>query len=66
MLETWGKVPEYVREHHQNFQNQEKTGNASKLLKKRKGGKLESVRIKVVYGNTEDVKAKLGCPYSLY
>src|SRR5882762_7262980 len=24
-------------------------------------GKVESVRIKVVYGNTEDVKAKLGC-----
>jgi hypothetical protein len=31
------------------------------VIKKRKGGKLESVRIKIVYGDPEDVKAKLGC-----
>lgn len=48
-------------EHHQSFQNQKKTGNTRKLIKKRKGGKLESVRIKVIYGNEEKVKAKLGC-----
>jgi hypothetical protein len=48
-------------EHHQNFQNQEKLGNFRELIKKRKGGKLESVHIKVIYGDLEEVKAKLGC-----
>ena len=48
-------------EHHQNFPKQENTGNVRKLIKKRKGGKLESVRIKIIYGNTKEVKEKLGC-----
>src|SRR2546430_14987314 len=47
--------------HHQHFQNQEKTGNVRKLIKKRKGRKLESVRIKIIYGDPKEVKDKLGC-----
>jgi hypothetical protein len=47
-----------AEEHHQNYLNLEKTGNARKLIKKRKGGKLESVRIKIIYGDPEEVKAK--------
>src|SRR5437868_9838637 len=31
------------------------------VIKKRKGGKLESVRIKIIYGDTKEVKEKLGC-----
>src|SRR5437588_2755543 len=31
------------------------------VVKKRKGRKLESVHIKVVYGNPKQVKEKLGC-----
>ncbi len=50
-----------AEEHHQNYLNLEKTGNARKLIKKRKGGKVESVRIKIIYGDPEEVKAKLGC-----
>ena len=48
-------------EHHQSFPNRENTRNTRKLIKKRKGAKLESVRIKVVYGDENEVKAKLGC-----
>ncbi len=57
-------------EHHQNFLNQERTGTSStrkglaispNYQKKRKGGKLESVRIKIIYGDEDEVKAKLGC-----
>src|SRR5260370_1919858 len=47
-----------AKENHQNFLNQEKTGNISKLLKK---GNVESGRIKVIYGDPEEVKAKLWC-----
>jgi len=43
-----GKVPEYGgRGAPPNFLNQEKTGNTRKLIKKRKGGKIESVQIKI-------------------
>jgi len=57
-----GKYQSMVaEEHHQNFPNQEKTGDVRKLIKKRKGGRLESVRIKIIYGDTKEVKDKLGC-----
>jgi hypothetical protein len=49
------------REGRQHFQDQQKIGNIRKLIKKREGGKLISVTTKVLYGNAEEVKNKLGC-----
>jgi hypothetical protein len=62
MLETWGKVPEYSgRGAPPKLHKPGKDWQYLQVVKKRKGGKLESVRIKVVYGNPEEVKEKLGC-----
>ena len=62
MLETWGKVPEYSgRGAPPTLPKPGKDWHCLQVIKKRKGGKLESVRIKIVYGDLEDVKAKLGC-----
>lgn len=62
MLETWGKVPEYSgRGAPPTLPKPGKGWHCLQVIKKRKGGKLESVRIKIVYGDIEDVKAKLGC-----
>jgi len=67
MLETWGKVPEYGgRGTPPKLPKPGKDWKCLQVIKKRKGGKLESVRIKVVYGNTEDVKSKIRVSYSLY
>src|SRR5260370_29947035 len=61
MLETWGKVPEYSgRGAPPTLPKPGKDWQFLQVIKKRKGGKLESLRIKVIYGDTEDVKAKLG------
>jgi hypothetical protein len=62
MLDTWGKVPEYSgRGAPPKLPKPGKDWKYLQVVKKRKGCKLESVHIKVVYGNPEDVKAKLGC-----
>jgi len=62
MLETWGKVPEYGgRGAPPKLPKPEKDWQCLQVIKKRKGGKLESVRIKIVYGDPEEVKEKLGC-----
>jgi hypothetical protein len=62
MLKTWGKVPEYGgRGAPPKLPKPGKDWQCLQVIKKRKGGKLESVRIKVVYGNSKKVKAKLGC-----
>ncbi len=62
MLETWGKVPEYGgRGAPPTHLKPGKDWQFLQVIKKRKGGKLESVRIKVIYGDPEEVKAKLGC-----
>jgi len=62
MLETWGKVPEYGgRGAPPKLPKPGKDWQCLQVIKKRKGGKLESVRIKIVYGDPEEVKAKLGC-----
>lgn len=62
MLETWGKVPEYGgRGAPPTLPKPGKDWQFLQVIKKRKGGKLESVRIKVIYGDQEEVKAKLGC-----
>jgi hypothetical protein len=62
MLETWGKVPEYGgRGARPKLPKPGKDWQYLQVIKKRRGGKLESVRIKIIYGNPEEVKAKLGC-----
>jgi len=62
MLETWGKVPEYCgRGAPPKLPKPGKDWQCLQVIKKRKGGKLESICIKIVYGDPEEVKAKLGC-----
>src|SRR5256886_262352 len=62
MLETWGKVPEYGgREAPPTLPKPGKDWQCLQVIKKRKGRKLESVRIKIIYGDPKEVKAKLGC-----
>src|SRR5436190_10969046 len=61
MLETWGKVPEYGgRGTPPKLPKPGKDWQCLQVIKKREGGKLESVRIKVIYGDTKEVKEKLG------
>jgi hypothetical protein len=62
MLKTWGKVPEYSgRGVPPKLLKPEKDWQCLQVVKKRKGRKLENVRIKVVYGNPKQVKEKIGC-----
>lgn len=62
MLVTWGKVPEYGgRGAPPKLPRPGKDWQCLQVIKKRKGGKLESVRIKIIYGDPKEVKAKLGC-----
>src|SRR5260370_7093619 len=62
MLATWGKVPEYGgRGAPPKLPQPGKDWQCLQVIKKRKGGKLESVGIKIVYGESKEVKAKLGC-----
>jgi hypothetical protein len=62
MLETWGKVPEYSgRGRPPTLPQPGDDWEYLQIIKKRKGMKLVGVTTKVVYGNPEDVKAKLGC-----
>ena len=62
MLQTWGKVPAYGgRGAPPTLPRPGEDWYYAQIIKKRKGGKLESVRIKVIYGDPEEVKKKLGC-----
>jgi hypothetical protein len=62
MLATWGKVPEYGgRGAPPKLQKPGKDWQCLQVIKKRKGGKLESIHINVVYGSSKEVKDKLGC-----
>jgi len=62
MLEIWGKVPEYSgRGAPPKLPQPGKDWQLLQVIKKRKGAKLESVRIKIVYGDEKEVKAKLRC-----
>src|SRR5260370_4626690 len=62
MLATWGKVQEYGgRGAPPKLPQPGKDWQCLQVIKKRKGGKLESIRIKVIYGDPKEVKAKLGC-----
>ncbi len=62
MLETWDKVPEYGgRGAPPKLLKPGQDWQYLQVIKKRKGGKLESVHIKVIYGHEDEVKAKLGC-----
>src|SRR5258708_17266866 len=61
MLSTWGKVPEYGgRGTPPTLPQPGKDWLYLQIIKKRKAGKLESVRIKIIYRDPEDVKTKLG------
>jgi hypothetical protein len=62
MLETWGKVPEYGgRGTPPKLPKPGKDWQCLQVIKKRKGRKLESVRIKIIYGDPKEVEDKLGC-----
>ena len=62
MLETWGKVPEYGgRGALPTLPKPGKDWQCLQVIKKRKRGRLESVRIKIIYGDPKEVKDKLGC-----
>jgi len=62
MLETWGKVPEYCGRGTPPKLPQPGEGwQYLQVIKKREGGKIMSVTTKVIYGNAEEVKRKLGC-----
>ena len=61
MLKTWGKVPEYGgRGAPPKLPKTGEDWQYLQVIKKRKGGKLQSVHIKIVYGDPEKVKEKLG------
>jgi hypothetical protein len=58
MVEAWEKVQEYsCRGAPPTLPKPGKDWQCLQIIKKRKGGKIESVRIKVIYGDPEDVKA---------
>ena len=62
MRDPWGKVPEYGgRGAPPTLPKPGKDWQCLQIIKKRKGGKIESVRVKVIYGDPEEVKEKLGC-----
>jgi hypothetical protein len=62
MLKAWGKIPEYCgRGTPPKLPKPGKDWQCLQVIKKRKGGKLESVRIKIIYGDPKEVKEKLGC-----
>ena len=61
ILQTWGKVPEYGgRGKPPTLPQPGKDWQYLQVVKKRKKGQLVSVRVKVVYGDPEEVKATLG------
>jgi hypothetical protein len=62
MVEIWGKVPEYSgRGVPPKLPQPGKDWQYLQVIKKREGGKLVRVTTKVIYGDTEEVKKKLGC-----
>jgi hypothetical protein len=62
IVETWGNRPEsHGRGAPPHLPQPQKDWQYLQVIKKREGKKLVSVTIKVVYGNPEEVKAKLGC-----
>lgn len=62
MLATWGKIPEYGgRGAPPKLPKHGKDWQCLQVIKKRKGGKLASIRIKILYGSPKEVKDKLGC-----
>jgi hypothetical protein len=61
MLKTWGKVPEYSgKGRPATLPQAHKDWQYLQVVKKRKGSRLVSVHIKVVYGDPEEVQAMLG------
>jgi len=61
ILKTWGKVPEYSgKGKRPTALKPQKDWHYLQIIKKREGGKLVSVRNKVIYGDPEEVKKVLG------
>jgi hypothetical protein len=61
MLQIWGKVPGYGGQGRPaTLPKPSKDWQYLQVVKKRQGGRLVGVRIKVVYGDPEEVKATLG------
>ena len=61
ILKTWGKVPEYSgKGKRPTALKPQKDWHYLQIIKKREGGKLVSVRTKVIYGDPEEVKKVLG------
>ena len=61
MLSTWGRVPQYSGNGRPpTLPKPEKDWHYLQVIKKRNGGKLISVKAKVIYGDPEEVKALLG------
>jgi hypothetical protein len=61
MLETWGKIPEYGgRGRRPKALQPGEDWRYLQIIKERRGSKLVGVKVKVIYGNPEEVKALLG------
>lgn len=61
LLETWGKIPEYSgRGRPPTALQPGENWHYLQIIKEKRGSKLAGVRVKVIYGNPEDVKAFLG------
>ena len=61
MLQIWGKVPQYSgKGRPAPLPKPDKDWHYLQVVKKRKGSRLVSVHIKVVYGDPEEVKAMIG------
>jgi hypothetical protein len=61
ILEVWGEVPEYSGKGRRlTAKKPKKEWNYLQVIKKREGGKVVSVRTKVIYGDPEEVKSLLG------
>lgn len=61
MLETWGRIPEYSGKGRPPTELKPgKDWQYLQIIKKREGSKLVSVTSKVIYGDPEEVKKRLG------
>jgi hypothetical protein len=61
LLETWGKVPEYSgRGRPPTTLQPGEDWHYLQIIKEKRGSKLVGIKMKVVYGNPEEVKSLLG------
>jgi hypothetical protein len=61
MVETWGQVPDYAGRGRPPTKKQPRTGwNYVQVIKRRSGYRLTGIKIKVIYGDPEEVLDLLG------